>query len=113
MFWFLFQSSWLFNLLNFLSLLPEMHAVQPGCDGVGCQAADPVYAQSEPERRPQLRAFPASQQRAGRQVPGRRAHPARVPPANQQGSPVFGGKPLTSAVMAAVRSDEVLLHKLN
>lgn len=75
-----------------------MHAVQPGRDGLGCQAADPVYTQPEPERCPQLRTLPASEQREGWQVPGRRAHPAGVSPANQQGRPGFGGKPILSLI---------------
>lgn len=49
---------------------PEMHALQPRCDSVDRQAADPVLAQPEPERRPELRAFPASKRWEGRQVPG-------------------------------------------
>lgn len=70
-----------------------MHAVQPGRDGLDRQTAHPVFAQSDPEGRPELRTLPAGEQREGRQVPGRRAPPPRIPAANQQGRPLPGGQP--------------------
>lgn len=69
----------------------EMHAFQPKCDDLGCKAADPVYTESEPEGRPQLRALPAGQRWERWQIPGWRTNPSRVPAANQQGCPVLGG----------------------
>lgn len=58
---------------------------------MGREAADSVFLEPEPEGRPQLRAIPARQQRARREVPGRGAASARVPAARGQGHPLPGG----------------------